>query len=93
MDNEAVPTQAARDKHPAIAGLFCKGLSLEFMFTESCILVAILLGLDAKGIVGLPMHDGLMVAVSHKETAIDMMQKVSFQMLGRALPVAEKTIG
>ncbi len=82
----------ARLKHPVIAGLFGKGLSLEFMFTESRILVAVLLGLAAKGIVGLPMHDGLMVAASHKGTAADMMQKISFEILGKALPVAEKTI-
>lgn len=82
---------AACLKHPAIAELFGKGLSLEFMFTESRIMVAVLLGLAAKGIAGLPMHDGLMVAVSHKETAIGMMQQVSFEVLGKALPVAEKT--
>lgn len=83
---------AACLKHPAIAELFGKGLSLEFMFTESRVMVAVLLGLAAKGIVGLPMHDGLMVAASHKEAAIEMMQKVSFEVLGKALPVAEKTI-
>lgn len=83
---------AACLKHPAIAELFGKGLSLEFMFTESRVMVAVLLGLAAKGIVGLPMHDGLMVAASHKETTIEMMRRVSFEVLGKALPVVEKTI-
>ncbi|WP_141683935.1 hypothetical protein [Rhizobium sp. AC44/96] len=85
--------QAARSKHPAIAGLFGKGLSLRFMLIESRIMVAVLLGLAARGITGLPMHDGLMVAASHKKTAIEVMQQASFDVVGKALPISEKTIG
>lgn len=83
---------AAKVLHPAIASLFDTNVGFELMALESEILVGILLELAAKGVAALPMHDGIMVAASHKELAIEIMAKVSTRNVGRSLPVAEKPI-
>jgi hypothetical protein len=62
------------------------------MAKESEILVGILLELASKGVAALPMHDGIMVAASHKQLAIETMQRVSGEMVGRPLQVVEKEI-
>lgn len=80
------------ERHPAIAPLFGKALWFSFAFTESQIMVEILLALIAKGIVALPMHDGLMVARSHRDLAVRTMREVSLRNLGEALPVSEKAL-
>lgn len=83
---------AAAALHPAIAHLFDTNVGFELMALESEILVGILTGLGSKGVAALPMHDGIMVAFSQKELAIETMQNVSAQKLGRSLPVVEKSI-
>ncbi|WP_246084989.1 hypothetical protein [Rhizobium glycinendophyticum] len=83
---------AATSLHPAIATLFNTNVGFELMALESEILVGILLGLAAKGVAALPMHDGIMVAASQKELAIEIMANVSARKVGRPLPIAEKPI-
>lgn len=83
---------AAAALHPAIATLFDTNVGFELMALESEILVGILLGLAAKGVAALPMHDGIMVAASQKALAIEIMETVSAGKVGRSLPVAEKPI-
>ncbi|NEK50199.1 hypothetical protein GUK36_12260 [Rhizobium leguminosarum] len=78
--------------HPAIAHLFDTTVGFELMALESEILVGILVELASKGVVALPMHDGIMVAASHKELAVETMQNVSARKVGRSLPVVEKPI-
>ncbi|MBB3461074.1 hypothetical protein [Rhizobium sp. BK377] len=78
--------------HPAIALLFDTNVGFELMALESEILVGILTELAARGVAALPMHDGIMVAASQKELAIEIMQNVSVLKVGRALPVVEKPI-
>lgn len=79
-------------RHPAIAYLFGTDRGLDLMFTESSILVALLLRLTELGIAALPIHDGIMVRQSHKEAAIQAMREVSEHHLGVPLPVKEKPI-
>lgn len=83
---------AATAFHPSIAYLFDTDVGFQLMAMESEILVAILLELAAKGIAGLPMHDGIMVGAGHKGIAMATMLKISEMKLGRSLPVAEKPV-
>ncbi|MGO7954929.1 hypothetical protein [Rhizobium leguminosarum] len=83
---------AASAIHPAIAPLFDTNVGFELMAWESEILIGILLVLASKGIAALPMHDGIMVAESHRGIAIETMRTVSRWKAGRELPVAEKSI-
>lgn len=79
-------------KHPAIAPLFGTGMWFSFAYTESQIMVDILLKLVALGIPALPLHDGLMVGRSHGDVAAQVMRDVSFKHLGVEIPVAEKQL-
>ncbi|MBB6221930.1 hypothetical protein [Rhizobium leguminosarum] len=83
---------AAAARHPAIAHLFDTNIGFELMVLESEILVGILIELASKGVAALPMHDGIMVAASHKEMAVETMQNESARKVGRSLPVVEKPI-
>jgi hypothetical protein len=83
---------AAAALHPAIAHLFDTNVGFKLMALESEILVGILMELTSKGVAALPMHDGIMVAASHKENAVETMQNVSARKVGRSLPVVEKPI-
>jgi hypothetical protein len=60
------------------------------MFTESQVLMAVLLELLRRGIVALPMHDGLLCAQSRKEEAGDVMRKKAALIVGAMLAVEEK---
>ena len=84
--------EALSSLHPGIAPLFGTDVGPGFVATESRIMVAVLLELAASGIASLPVHDGLMVATSRKLVAAETMRRVSEEILGRELPVAEKPI-
>ena len=83
---------AITSRHPLIAPLFGTDCGLDLMFTESQILVALLLRLETLGIPALPMHDGIMVPQSRKAAAMQAMRDVSEHKVGTALPVREKPI-
>jgi hypothetical protein len=83
---------ATSDFHPAIVPLFDTNVGFEMMALESEILAGILLELAANGVAALPMHDGIMVAESQKELAVETMRSVSAAKAGRPLPVVEKPI-
>jgi hypothetical protein len=78
--------------HRDIAHIFGTDAGVELMHTESNILMAILLELADRNIPALPMHDGINVKISDRGTALDVMQSVSENLLGVALPVNEKPI-
>ena len=67
---------ALQRAHPAIAPLFFMGLGHSLQFTESEILVDILLRLIAKGVTALPVHDCIVVAESDLDTAHRVMAEV-----------------
>ena len=62
--------------HKPIAHLFGGQHGMKFMFLESEILIDVLLELNSKGIVALPIHDGLLVKPSQQETVKKVMLKV-----------------
>lgn len=84
--------EAMTTRHGPIVHLFGRDVGIELMHTESRILMAVLLELADKGIPALPMHDGINVKASDRETALETMQTVSAKLLGVALPVREKPI-
>ena len=55
-------------------------------------MVQILLRLKARGIVGLSIHDGLMVPKSKTAEAKEIMTKVSLERLGFVIPVSVKIL-
>jgi hypothetical protein len=62
-------------RHQPIAHLFETGIGYSFMFTESQILVYVLLALFAQNITALPLHDSVLVAGSHRDTAKAVMEE------------------
>ena len=61
------------------------------MFIESEILLAVLLDLASRNIPALGLHDGLMVPMSKKETAKDVMTAQARNFIGYPIPVTEKS--
>lgn len=83
---------AIKKRHQGIAHLFGSAVGLSLMFTESQILVRLLLLLADKGVPALPMHDGIMVAKSNVIAAQKAMTQASEEVLGSRLPIIEKPI-
>lgn len=81
IESHGVPFEAAfgaiARKHREIAHLFGTGACHGFMFTESCILVDALLQLKAAGVVGLGIHDCVVVPASAREVAAAAMREAS----------------
>jgi hypothetical protein len=60
------------------------------MFKESELLLAVLQDLADDGVAARGLHDGIMVAESNKEQAIDVMATRARELTGIAIPVEEK---
>ncbi|MXN66710.1 hypothetical protein GR183_17485 [Stappia sp. GBMRC 2046] len=60
-------------RHPAIAHRFGTGFGFRLMLIESEMLIDLLRALFNIGITALPIHDAVMVAVPHAETAKEAM--------------------
>lgn len=84
--------KAVIELHPILADSLEQDLSLEFMFTESRILMIALLDLMRREIPALPMHDGMMVPASNADIAIAVMRKASFEVCGQVIGVTQKTL-
>jgi hypothetical protein len=82
--------KAILEKHPALGKAFGRRLGYGLMFTESQVLMAWLAELMERGIVALPLHDGLLCAQSRKEEAADVMRSKAIEVGGAAIPVEEK---
>ncbi|RWP76889.1 hypothetical protein [Mesorhizobium sp.] len=54
---------------------------MDLMFTESCILVAVLLRLARMGVAALPMHDGITVPRSMADRGMAAMGDASLGLL------------
>jgi hypothetical protein len=80
------------EKHPMLGDVIERGRGLSLMFTESQVLVALLLKLLEDGIVALPMHDEVMVAQSHAEAARQTMEDVARNVVGFPVPAVIKGI-
>jgi hypothetical protein len=77
---------AIRERHKAIAEWFECGRGLRLQRTESDILVSVLLKLNARGVTALPIHDAVLVARSHGETAKRIMEAKSRKVTGAKIP-------
>ena len=84
--------EAILEKHPALRKAFGRGLGYGLMHTELQVLMAVLLELMRRGIVALPMHDGLLCARSRKEEAAKVMRMKAGEITGAMLPVEEKPV-
>jgi hypothetical protein len=82
--------KAILEKHPALGKAFGRRLGYGLMFTESRVLMAVLAELMRRGIVALPLHDGLLCARSRKEEAAEVMRRKAIEVTGAAIPVEEK---
>lgn len=61
-------------KHAPIAPLFGTGIGFELMRHESDMLISVISHLFKNGITALPLHDAVLVAQSHAETAKKAME-------------------
>jgi hypothetical protein len=66
---------AIKRKHAPIAKLFERGLGFQLMRHESDLLVSVVTALFKNGITALPLHDSVLVARSHADTAKDFMEQ------------------
>lgn len=78
------------EKHPALGKAFGRRLGYGLMLTESRVLTAVLAELMERGIVALPLHDGLLCAQSRKQEAAEVMRRIAIEVTGAAIPVEEK---
>jgi hypothetical protein len=65
---------AIKTKHAAIAPLFEQGLGYELMRHESDMLIIVVNALFERGIAALPLHDSVLVAQSHGNAALNLME-------------------
>src|SRR5271166_3831145 len=79
-------------QHPGLAKTFRRRPGYGLMFAESCVLMAVLEELIQRGIVALPLHDGLLCAQSRKEEAAEVMRLKAIEVAGAAIPVEEKRL-
>jgi len=79
-------------KHPGLEPLLETGVGYELFFTESQIMVAILVRLIDEKIVALPMHDGLIAPISKKDRVRTVMEETAEEVVGFRLPTSEKRL-
>lgn len=77
--------------YPALDRVLCKGLGLQFMFTESEILGRLLTVLHERDITALPLHDALMVARSEGQAVVTLMEAIALEVIGQRIPVSVTT--
>jgi hypothetical protein len=78
---------AVAAKHPALVQLFGRDIALDFMFTDSTILVGAMMRLAEKAIPSLPMHDGMMVPASAASQTKAAMLRASLKVAAANLPI------
>lgn len=76
--------------HPALRDCFGVGLGFSLMHTESVILVHALEEMRARGIVGLGLHDGLLLPRSRAHEGRAVMEDVARVITSQRLPVVLK---
>jgi hypothetical protein len=78
---------ALAEAHGPIARHFGSGVGHHLQFLESTILVKVLLHLRRAGIVGLPVHDALIVRRSNAEEAKAKMMELAREVVGMEIPI------
>ncbi|MBO1906640.1 hypothetical protein KHP60_15660 [Microvirga sp. 3-52] len=84
LPNEPVQVlvQRLQDHHPQIAHFFGSGRGHELQFRESEMMVEILLRLQAKDIVALPVHDAVIIPSYAEEVTRKVMSEVFLEKVG-----------
>lgn len=77
-------------RHPALRGCFGVGLGYSLMHRESIILLHVLEEMRSRGVVGLGLHDGILVPRSRACEAKAVMEMVGREITSQALPVTMK---
>ena len=80
--------QAILTRHPALAEAFGRGWGYSLMHQESVVLLAVLEELMERGIVGLGLHDGVLVPLSRAEEAQEVMSVTAWALTGASIPVS-----
>lgn len=74
-------------RHPALTPLFGNAQSSSLQHWESQVIVTALLRLKAIGVVALPIHDCLLVGKDQEETAKEVLEMASLEVVGKRLRV------
>ncbi|MEX2126587.1 MAG: hypothetical protein WD795_22015 [Woeseia sp.] len=80
-------TDAIERAHPDLSHLWYTGAGYRLMFTESQILVKVLLRLKEQGVIALPKHDCVVVPASRKHLAARIMRETFRELTGGAVGV------
>lgn len=73
--------------YPALASPFATASGDHLMHVESNVMVALLLAMEERGLVGLPLHDAILAPTGKTEALSDLMEEVSTAVVGIRLPV------
>lgn len=79
-------------RHPGLASTFGTGVGLGLMFVESQIMMQVLTGLQAHGVVGLGLHDGLIVPASAVELTRELMTTATQEITSTTIPVTAEAL-
>ena len=74
--------RAIEAAHPAIKSCFFTGIGHEAQFTESQVMVEVLLSLRDLGVHALPVHDSVIVGRSHKTRTKEIMLSCFHKVVG-----------
>jgi hypothetical protein len=89
--SDPIPYKRLRDDlmefHAPIRQLFGRGTGHRLAFLESQVMVACLLNLKERGIVGLPVHDCLIVPASASTYGTNLLQAKASEIVGLTIPV------
>lgn len=93
--SEQLPKTKIRDlcnsivaRHPLIADAFYKGLGHTTQYLESQIMVQVLLRLKERGVVGLQIHDGILVPASSVDMVSRILVDTAQEIAGSPIPVS-----
>ena len=75
--------EAIQRHHHALAPRFGTALALKLQYLESTVMVRSLLALSEQGVVGLPIHDALLVGVSNVSLAKEVLEASFREVTGR----------
>jgi hypothetical protein len=76
--------RALKAMHHPISGLFHTGIGLRFQRLDSDMMARILLRLQRRGVVGLPVHDSVIVPEQHAGIAYEAMEEAFHHVMGIA---------
>jgi hypothetical protein len=83
------PRDAVKDimeHHKGIAGQFGVGIGLKLMRTESDLITRVVLALNRRGIIALPVHDAVIVAANKARITKVVMEREAKRLVGAVMP-------